>query len=317
MFKNHIKSLIGAGAAVAMMLGTVAADAKPKQITIFTSLAGSSWYGIGAGMAEIFGSEGVNSSPELGAAFSNIANVAAGKGEMGLTMLPAISVAANGTAPFKSPITNVKVVAALSESYMHIAVNADKGINSVADLKGKPFVTQPPGAITALLFEEVLAANGLSTDALQLSRGSLDVQLGEMKDRRADGMVSVATFPAAFIAELSSAMPVKLLPVDDAAFEAINAKLPAVGRSTIPANTYEGQAEPVETISAKMVAVVPADMSDEDAYWIAKTLVENLEKMRTLHGSYRTLNAEAMATVPDTMLHAGAEKFYRESGALK
>jgi TRAP-type uncharacterized transport system substrate-binding protein len=79
--------------AVVLLASAAVAQEKPAQLTIFTSVSGSSWYGIGAGMAEIFSREGVPSNPELGAAISNIANVASGRGELGFTMTPAMTVA--------------------------------------------------------------------------------------------------------------------------------------------------------------------------------------------------------------------------------
>ena len=315
MFKRVIIAAFGA----TLLMNATAADAiaKPKQLTIFTSISGSSWYGIGAGMAEIFGKAGVQSNPELGAGLSNVANVAVGKGELGFTMSPAITVAANGQAPFKKPVKNVAVIAALSQSLMHIIVNADRKLSTVKDLKGKPFVTQPPGAITAVVFQEVLNAYGLKPSDLDLSQGSLTVQQEALKDRRSDGMVSVASFPSSWVAELASTMPIGLLPVSDNAYKSLHSKMPTVGRATIPSNTYKGQDTPVETITAKMILVSAADMSDADAYWIAKTLVENLATVRKLHGSYKSLTAKEMAQVPGGGLHPGAAKYYREIGALK
>lgn len=297
--------------------GAAAQDMKPDNLTIFTSLAGSSWYGIGAGMGEIFASNGVPSNPELGAGFSNVANVASGEGELGLTMVPAVSVANKGEAPFSAPIENVYVIAGLSESLMHLVVGADDGIDRIPDLKGHPFITQPVGSITAVVFEKVAAASGLNLEDVKLSRGSIDVQTGGLQDRRSDGMVSVATFPAAFIGELASAVPIKLLGVPDEAFTALQDDFPGVGKAVIPANTYEGQTEDIPTVSAKMVVIASDAMTDDEAYWVTRTLVENIDRVRKLHGSYANLTPEAMATVPGVPLHPGAERYYREAGILK
>lgn len=294
----------------------LADEVRPDQITIFTSVAGSSWYGIGAGMADIFAQNGVPSNAELGAGLSNVANVAARKGELGLTMSPAVTVAALGRDPFKQPVTNVAVIAALSESLMHIMVNGDEDIETVADLQGRPFVTQPAGSITAVMFEEVLKAHSLEPEDLRLSKGSLTVQQDELKDRRADGIVSVASFPSSWIGELASTMPIRVLAISDTALGKIQESMPTVGRASMPVNTYKGQNEPVSTVTAKMVIVAAANMPDGHAYWITRSLVENLDKLRTLHASYADLTPEEMASVPGGGLHPGAEEYYREIGAL-
>ncbi len=300
-------------------LASVSASAaeKPKQLTIFTSVSGSSWYGIGAGMAEIFAKNGVQSNPELGAGLSNIANVTSGKGELGFTMTPAMTVAYNGEAPFSAPIKNAVVIAALSESLMHVIVNGEKGFKTISDLKGHPFVTQAPGSITAVVFKKLIESYGMSESDLKLKTGSLTEQQDALKDRRSDGMVSIASYPSSWGAELAQTIPVTFLPVPDAAYEKLKAILPTVGKGVIKAGTYKGQPDDVPTVTAKMIIVGSADMSDDNAYWVAKTLSENIEQVHALHASFKTLTVAEMADVPGGGLHPGAAKYFREVGALK
>ena len=293
-----------------------AQDEAPDQLTIFTSVSGSSWYGIGAGMAEIFAQNGVSSNPELGAGLSNVANVANGRGELGFTMSPAITVAVRGEEPFTEPVTNVRVIAALSESLMHIFVDGDENIATLADLQGRPFITQRPGSITAVVFEELLDSQGMAASDLDLSTGSLTEQQDGLRDRRSDGMVSIASYPSSWGAELANTVPISLLPIDDAAFEALTERMPTVGRGLISGGTYVGQDVDVPTITANMILIASADMSEDEAYWVTRTLVENIETVRGLHASYRDLTPEQMASVPGGGLHPGAERYYRETGAL-
>ena len=292
-------------------------SAKPKQVTIFTSLAGSSWYGIGAGMAKIIADSGTPSNAELGAAFSNIMNVANEKGEIGLTMTAAVSMAENGDKPFPNKINNVVGLIGLSSSYLHIATPKSKNIMTVPELKGRRFVTQPRGAITAEVMKRTLKGYGMDLSDLQLSRGGLSVQIEQMKDRRADGMVSVATFPAGFFMELANTIPLRFLPVSDEVYKELSASMPGLSRTYIPANTYNGQDEDVPTLMAKMVAVVNADMPEEDVYWITKTLMDNKEKVCGLHASYKNLTFTDFATLPGMKLHPGAERYFKEIGAIK
>ena len=314
---NMIKTAVVVAAFAVAAASPACAEMKPKQLTIFTSVSGSSWYGIGAGMAEIFARQGVQSNPELGAALSNIANVAANKGELGFSMSPAITVAKNGEKPFGAPVTNVAVIAALSESLMHIIVDGEEGFETVGDLKGHPFVTQNPGSITAVVFTEVLKAYGLGESDLSLSKGSLTEQRDALKDRRSEGIVSIASFPSSCGAELASTIPIDRLPISDEAFSALKSRMPTAGRSMIPANSYKGQTKDVPTVSAMMILVAPADMSNDEAYWMAKTLAEQLESVRGLHASYAKLTVAQMADVPGDGLHPGAEKYFREVGALQ
>lgn len=299
------------------MTAVLHAEDKPRSLTIFTSVSGSSWYGIGAGMAEIFAKNGVPANPELGAGLSNVANVGYHKGELGFTVAPALTVAARGQAPFPEPIRNVQVVAGLSSSLMHVFVNRDAGIASFGDLAGRPFMTQRPGTISAIVFAEALKAAGLSDSDLKLSAGDLNEQTDAMKDRRVEGMISVASYPSSWGNELANTVPLTLLPVTDEAYATLKSDMPTLGRAVIRAGVYAGQDVDVPTVSAQMVVVAAADMAEGEAYWIARTLTENLDTLKTVHGSFHDLTVQDLANVAGGHLHPGAEKYYREIGALK
>lgn len=299
------------------MTAVLHAEDKPRSLTIFTSVSGSSWYGIGAGMAEIFAKNGVPANPELGAGLSNVANVGYHKGELGFTVAPALTVAARGQAPFPEPIRNVQVVAGLSSSLMHVFVNRDAGIASFSDLAGRPFMTQRPGTISAIVFAEALKAAGLDESDLKLSAGDLNEQTDAMKDRRVEGMISVASYPSSWGNELANTVPLTLLPVTDEAYATLKSDMPTLGRAMIRAGVYAGQDVDVPTVSAQMVVVAAADMAEGEAYWIARTLTENLDTLKTVHGSFRDLTVQDLANVAGGHLHPGAEKYYREIGALK
>ncbi|WP_372073171.1 TAXI family TRAP transporter solute-binding subunit [Tistrella mobilis] len=292
------------------------AEDKPRNLTIFTSVSGSSWYGIGAGMAEIFAKNGVPANPELGAGLSNVANVGYHKGELGFTVAPALTVAARGQPPFPEPIRNVRVIAGLSSSLMHVFVRQDAGIAALGDLAGRSFMTQRPGTISAIVFEEALKSVGLGSGDLKLSSGDLNEQTDAMKDGRAEGMISVASYPSSWGNELANTVPLKLLPVDDAAFAKLKSDMPTLGRAVIGGGVYKGQDIDVPTVSAQMVVVAAEDMPDGEAYWIAKTLTENLEALKKVHGSFQDLTVSDLANVAGGHLHPGAEKYYRETGAI-
>jgi len=315
----HVLTKFGTIASVFTLALTLspAAQAQPKGLTIFTSVSGSSWYGIGAGMAEIFAKAGVPSNPELGAGLSNVSNVGAHKGELGLTVAPALTVAARGQPPFPAAVGNVKVIAGLDSSILHIFVHAGAGISTVKDLAGHAFMTQRPGTISAVVFSEVLQAYGLKESDLSLSAGNLTEQTDAMKDRRVDGMISVASYPSSWGGELASTMPIRFLPVDDAAFSRLTGSMPTLGRAVIKGGLYKGQDADVPTVSAQMVLIAAAEMPEADAYWIAKALTEKLEDLRAIHASFKALTVGDLANVAGGGLHPGAEKYYREVGALK
>ncbi len=295
---------------------TAMAGEKPDQITIFSGRAGGSWYAMGGGLAKIFIDNGVKSSAEVGGGISNIAMVGAGKGELGFSMSIVPRMGRLGMAPFKSKVTNVKAIAQLSANMVHIVVSKSSGVNSIADLKGKKFATQPVGNVTTEAFKAVLATKGLSESDLNLTRGGQGYGAKEMKDRRIVGFTATTSPPSPALAEISQSIDVKFLGIDDATFAAMKKDNPGFVRDAIPAGTYRGQTEAVPTAATAMIIVVNETMPDAQAHWITKTISENLAKMQKIHKAWSKLTVKSLASVTGIELHPGAAKYYKEAGAL-
>lgn len=294
----------------------VAAADKPESITIMSGRQGGSWYGMGAGLSRLFIEQGVKTSPEVGGGISNVAMVGAGRAEMGFSMTIVPRMAKLGMAPFKQKVENVYAIAQLAPSVVHIVVSKDSGVTSVKDLKGKTFATQPVGNVTTEAFKAVLAANGLAEGDLELTRGGQGFAAKEMKDRRIIGYTATTSYPSPSFADVSQSLDVTFLSLDDATFAAMQKENPGFSRAVIPAGTYNGQTEDIQTANTAMVIVTSDQISDDHAYFMAKTLGDNIEAMRKIHKSWANLTVKDLANVNGVDLHPGAARYYREAGAI-
>lgn len=303
--------LVGLGAA-----GALGQEA-PQQISIFTGPQGGSWYGMGGGFAKLFSDVGVRANAEVGGGISNVVQVAKGQGELGFSMSIVPRMAELGMEPFQEKITNIRGIANLAENKVHIVVHEDSGVSAVEDLKGKKFASQPVGNVTTEAFKAVLKANGMSEDDLDITRGGQGYGANQMKDRRVVGFTATTNPPSPAFADVSQSLDVEFLPIDDATFAAMKEDNPGFVRTEIPAGTYRGQDEPIRTAGTDLIVIAGADMPDEQAYWITKTMVERLDQLRNIHASLKDLTVEEMADVQGLALHPGAEKYYQEIGALK
>ncbi|MEM7043003.1 MAG: TAXI family TRAP transporter solute-binding subunit, partial [Pseudomonadota bacterium] len=81
---------------------------------------------------------------------------------------------------------------------------------------------------------------------------------------------------------------------------------------TIPANVYEGQKAPIETIAQPNFLAVRADVDDEVVYAITKTIFENLPFLKRLHAPFQFLTTERAVTALPVPLHPGALRYYEE-----
>ena len=124
--------------------------------------------------------------------------------------------------------------------------------------------------------------------------------------------------PTAAVTEMCSTANGKLVGMDDELIAKVQAKYPWYSKFTIPAGTYDRQAEPVQTTAVKMLLLTDASMPDDVVYDLAKTFWENLDSLGKAHAVMKTVTKEmAVSDLSGIPLHPGAEKYYREIGLLK
>jgi TRAP transporter TAXI family solute receptor len=87
---------------------------------------------------------------------------------------------------------------------------------------------------------------------------------------------------------------------------------------SISSGLYYGVPQEVRTLGVKAVLVANADMSDDNAYKIAKTIFSQLDYFKKLHPILNDLAAAEMIKQGQMApIHAGAAKYYREAGYIK
>jgi TRAP-type uncharacterized transport system substrate-binding protein len=83
---------------------------------------------------------------------------------------------------------------------------------------------------------------------------------------------------------------------------------------TLPADSYDGQSAPFETIAQPNFLAVRADVDEDAVYNITRTIFENLPFLTRLHAPFQFLTAEnALAGLP-VALHPGAKRYFDEIG---
>ncbi|MCY1186540.1 TRAP transporter solute receptor, TAXI family [compost metagenome] len=118
----------------------------------------------------------------------------------------------------------------------------------------------------------------------------------------------------AAIRDLASVMPLNYVAIPPEVVTKIGN--PAYQSEMIPANTYDGQTEAVPTVAITNILVTRADMSDEVVYEMTKLLFENLPRLGNSHSAAKDIKLESAAKNLPIALHPGAERYYKEKGAL-
>ena len=81
----------------------------------------------------------------------------------------------------------------------------------------------------------------------------------------------------------------------------------------IPAGTYAGQTEDINTTSLPVVAFTTTAMSDDAAYALTKTYWEQKDSMGSAAAWWNGVDSDLMQHITGK-IHPGAAKYYKEIG---
>ncbi|PPE79544.1 C4-dicarboxylate ABC transporter substrate-binding protein, partial [Kaistia algarum] len=166
--------VLGAGAAA---MATMPAEAAtPLLIQIATGGKGGVFYPYGEGLAAILSKSGsgLKATVEVtGGSVDNAKWLQAEKAQLGFTTIDAAFDAIHGTGAFaKDGKQDIRVLALLYDSYLHVVASEASGVTGIAGLKGKRVSIGSAGSSTESIADRVLEAAGLDPKA-DLQRSNL------------------------------------------------------------------------------------------------------------------------------------------------
>jgi len=306
--------------AAAIVFTPLASQAQPKpdSIRYIGGTAGGPGFTIIAGIGDIYTRAGVKTSVEVGGGNSNIVNIGNGVGDISVSFTVSIADAAEGRAPFKQKITNIRSLYKIVDYWMHLVVPADSGIRTIPDLKGKPVALLDPSAGLSSMFVSLLSTYGMKeTDMRIVARGGSGRVLSAYRDRQADFYVNGGGLPDAGTIEAALVRPISILPVDDEHLRKLQAINPGFGRAVFKANSYRGQTTDVPGVGFPLIALVNDKYPEAAAYWATKAIFDNIQAVRAIHPQMADLDLKGMMNFSGVQLHPGAARFYREKGLIK
>ncbi|MGP0170424.1 TAXI family TRAP transporter solute-binding subunit [Pseudomonas sp. NCHU5208] len=311
---------LGLFAAAAALTASTAVLAAPTFINILTGGTSGVYYPIGVALSQIYstGIEGSKTSVQATkASVENLNLLQAGRGELALALGDSVADAWNGVedAGFKTPLKKLRAIAGTYPNYIQIVANADSGIKTLADLKGKRISVGAPKSGTELNARAIFKAAGLSykdMGTVEFLPYAESVEL--IKNRQLDATLQSSGLGMAAIRDLASTMKINFvsIPADVTAKIGNAAYQPA----TIPAGTYDGQDADVPTVAITNILVSHEGVSDEVAYQMTKLMFDNLDRLGNAHSAAKDIKLENAAKNLPIPLHPGAERYYKEVGAL-
>ncbi len=294
-----------------------AAGAQAQQVKLMTGPQGGSWYPIGGAMSNIVEADGIKMQVLPGAGIANVKAVQLGKADMGFGNSVSTVDGVAGREPYESKTDNVCNVATLYPQYFQIVANADAGIESMADTKGKSIAIQPKGNTAELITAQLLEVYGMTyKDMGRVSFVSYTDAVSLMKDNNAQLFTLGTTVPASSIMDLASSRAIKLIPVPDDKFDAIHDLNPGYTKLDIPAESYPGQDKAVQAIAYATHLIARCDLDEKVVYATLKGIVDNKDDLVSIAKAMAPTTIEMMAQDIGVPTHKGAIKYYKEKGAM-
>lgn len=292
-------------------------------IQIGTGSTGGTYYPLGQEISNVLNThvkvDGFNSSAvATGASVDNLAKIGRGELQLGMTVHITAWNAVNGTGEFEgTTIDNFGFMGHIYPEVMQIVTLKSKGINSIADLKGKKIAIGPAGSGTQLAAKLILEAYGIKDGDYEPFQEGFGDAKGKLQDGVIDASFGLLGLPAASIDELQvQTNDVKYLPVEGEALKYVeeNSQYKAF---EIPADTYEWLDAPVSTVSAYAVLVGSlTQVSEELGYEITKAMFEHANEIT--HEQGKSITKENALRGSDGLpFHPGAEKYFKEVGILQ
>ncbi len=293
--------------------------AKPQFINILTGGTSGVYYPLGVALSQIYTTlpEVKTSVQATKASVENLNLLQQGKGELAFSLGDSVADAwaGNVEAGFKAPLTKLRAIASIYPNYIQIIANADSGIQTLQDLKGKRISVGAPKSGTELNARAIFKAAGLDYKdfgKVEFLPYAESVEL--IKNRQLDATLQSSGLGMAAFRDLASTMEIVVVPIDQAIVEKIASS--AYGVGIIPANTYQGQTMDVPTATIHNLLVSHEKVSDEIAYEMTKGAFENLERLQNAHAAAKDILLETAIQNLPIPLHPGAEKYYKEKGLM-
>ncbi len=246
---------------------------------------------------------------------ANIQSIGDGDYQIGFTQSDVMNYAWEGSKSFETdgPCRDFRVLGALyAETVQLITMKED--IQSVADLKGKSVSIGAPGSGVYFNAMDVLEAAGLSLDDIKPQYQSFDDSKEALKDGQIDAAFIVAGAPTSAITELATTNGVFLIPIEGELRDTIMSICPYYAPMEIPADTYPGQPEPINTITIKATLIVDADLPEETVYELTAAIFDHVDDISKENAKGEELSIENATTGITVPFHAGAAKYFAEHG---
>ena len=138
-----------------------------------------------------------------------------------------------------------------------------------------------------------------------------------LKEGKRDAFFCTAGAPTTAIVELATTNAINLLEIDDEHAKKLADAHPFYTTYAIPGGSYKGVDDDVQTVAIKATLIASPKLSEETVYNLTKAIFDNKDEIASTHAKGEELDLEYAVSGISVPFHPGAEKYFKEVGAIK
>lgn len=289
-------------------------------ITVASGPTSGLYYPIAGGFASTIEELGYKTSVQsTGASVENINLILGDRAELAIVMADAVQQAYQAFGAFEGeePKEELRGLMSLYPNYVQLVTTEDTGIETFYDLKGKRVGVGAPNSGVELNARLMFEAHGMTYDDIRADYLNYGEAIDQMRNGMIDAAFVTSGIPNATIMDLGTSHKIKIIPIEGEGMEYLKEHYPFFTANIIPAGTY-GNEEDVNTASIMNLMLVNHKVPEEVVYDITKAIFEDLSLIHASHSTAEAhINIESVMDGMIVPLHPGAEKYYKEVGAIE
>ncbi len=294
-------------------------QAQPLRITLGTATPGGGFQLFGQHLVETINAHStaiqLEERPTRGSR-QNLTLLEGGAIDIGQVEGNAARVALEGIG--RDP-ANLKVLSVMYPNPGMFVVRADSPYHSIADLTGQLIAFGTRASGLRILVADVL--DGLELDPAQDFEPIILDQAGDgpvlVLEQQAAALWGAGIGWPGFVKVADSQVGARFIAPDAEQIARIRQRHPHLKPMSVPANTYRGQDEAIDSVGLWSLILVRPDLDKETVYQLTRALHQSEAALAgQLTQARYTTAKNTVEQVPPQRLHPGAAGYYREIGLL-
>ncbi|ELZ46989.1 TRAP-type transport system periplasmic protein 1 [Halorubrum coriense DSM 10284] len=246
-----------------------------------------------------------------GASVENVGSLGGGDADFALIQNDIAYFARNGEgldAFDGSPVENLRGVATLYPETIHVLTNPESDVGSLSDLEGMRVNTGDLGSGTQVNALQILeSAAGLTTDDFDEQNTDFTQAANQLRDGDVDAAFVVGGWPVGAVEELATSTDVGILSLSDEERQAARDDASWFADDTIPAGTYAGIDEDIDTVSVQAMIATRSEYDADIVEAVTAAIFDNVSEL-----SIKTdfISADSAQDGMSVELHEGAARYF-------